>query len=183
MAYQVFISHSSQNKNVADAITTFLEKWGLNCWIAPRDIQPGESYGEAILRAIYQCSVVVLVFSEYANQSKHVLKEIERAINADCVIIPFRIEAVMPTGAMEYFLSSDHWLDAMSGPMERHMKQLESAIQGVLGDGVGHVKIMPTNMEMRQAAEELEELAPDEWGKSKSGFFSKMYKMLFADNE
>ncbi len=183
MAYQVFISHSSRDKNVADAVAAFLAEQGLKCWIAPRDIQPGENYGMAILRAIYQCSVVVLVFSENANQSKHVLKEVERAVNADCVIMPFRIEAVMPSGAMEYFLSTDHWLDAMSGSMVGHMTKLSGAIGAVLGDDVSHVREMPSGNDMTQAAEELDELAPDDWTGKKGGFFAKMHKFLLGDNE
>jgi hypothetical protein len=41
-----------------------------------------------------------------------VRREVERAVSAERTIIPFRIENVMPTGAMEYALASTHWLDA-----------------------------------------------------------------------
>ena len=47
MKADVFISHSSKDKHVADAICAVLERRGLRCWIAPRDVTPGASWGAA----------------------------------------------------------------------------------------------------------------------------------------
>ena len=69
MSHDVFISYSSQDKSVADAICAILEGRKLRCWIAPRDVLPGTPYGEAILDAIYASPVMVLVFSSHANDS------------------------------------------------------------------------------------------------------------------
>ena len=44
MAHDVFISHSSKDKQTADAICHYLEQNGIRCWIAPRDILPGEDW-------------------------------------------------------------------------------------------------------------------------------------------
>ncbi|MBP5493609.1 MAG: toll/interleukin-1 receptor domain-containing protein, partial [Lachnospiraceae bacterium] len=38
--FDVFISYSSKNKNVADAIVAEFESSGIKCWYAPRDIMP-----------------------------------------------------------------------------------------------------------------------------------------------
>ncbi|MBV8722991.1 MAG: toll/interleukin-1 receptor domain-containing protein, partial [Candidatus Eremiobacteraeota bacterium] len=38
MAVKVFISHSSKDREIADAICRHLEAMGVSCWIAPRDI-------------------------------------------------------------------------------------------------------------------------------------------------
>ena len=40
--YEVFISYSTKNKNVADAVVANFEKNGIRCWYAPRDILPGQ---------------------------------------------------------------------------------------------------------------------------------------------
>ncbi len=181
MAYQVFISHSSKDKKMADAICGLLEQKGAKCWIAPRDIAPGQNYGAAILDAIYFCSVMVLVFSNEANRSKHVQKEIERAINADCVVMPFRIESVMPSGAMEYFLSTEHWLDAVNPPLEEHVDRLYDAIVAVYGDRPTRTAEPLSGIEATIAAAEFEELAPDEWSRSRSTFLRKLYDLLFGD--
>lgn len=182
-AFDVFVSHSTRNKNVADAVTGYLEGTGQRCWIAPRNIEPGENYGEAILRGIYGCRVFVLVFSDHANQSRHVLKEVERAINADKVIIPFRIEAAMPSGAMEYFLSTDQWLDALSAPLEPHLAHLQKTIAGVLGNKATQTAATLSAEEFRQAAQEMDELAPDDWAGNGSSIWKKMHNFLLGDRE
>ena len=38
MERMVFISHSTADKTIADAICHRLEEAGVRCWIAPRDI-------------------------------------------------------------------------------------------------------------------------------------------------
>jgi hypothetical protein len=69
MIYDVFISHSTRDKTAADAACAALEASGIRCWIAPRDITPGAEWGEAIIKAINQCRVMVLIFSANANES------------------------------------------------------------------------------------------------------------------
>jgi hypothetical protein len=59
-----------------------LERHGLKCWIAPRDVIPGSLYTDRIVRAISGAKVFVLVLSEHAIASSHVGKEIERADRA-----------------------------------------------------------------------------------------------------
>src|ERR1700722_10334518 len=112
MAYDVFISHSSQDKVTADAVCGTLEANGIKCWIAPRDITGGEEYGSEIISAIKRSRVMVVLFSEAANGSRHVKREVERAVSHGVTLIPFRIEDVVPDSSLEYFIGSIHWLDA-----------------------------------------------------------------------
>lgn len=129
MSAQVFISYSAPDRQVADAICSHLEADGLRCWIAPRDVLPGESYGKAIVAAIHSSQIMVLVFSATSNESPQVLREVERAVSRGLVLIPFRLEPVSPSENLEYFLSSPHWLDAMEPPLERHLESLRRTIQ------------------------------------------------------
>jgi hypothetical protein len=76
---------------------------------------------------------MVVVLSGAANGSRQVIREVERAVANDVVVIPFRIESVEPTGAMAYFLASEHWLDAMTPPLESHIAQLVVVVQALLG--------------------------------------------------
>src|SRR2546423_247303 len=112
MAHDVFISYAHQNKTIADAICGSLECRGIRCWIAPRDVQPGQSWGGAIIAAIRNSRVMVLVFSESSNRSPQVLREVERAVNRGIAVIPFRVEDIAPSDDFEYFISTQHWLDA-----------------------------------------------------------------------
>ena len=132
MPAQVFISYSSEDKNVADAVCAGLEQARLRCWIAPRDIIAGDVYGEAILGAIGGCRIIVVIFSSSADLSGQVLREVERAVGAGKIIVPFRIEDVKPSKAMEFFLSASHWLDAFSPPIDQHIVALSDQLQALL---------------------------------------------------
>ena len=132
MAFDTFISYASKDKPAADAACAVLERAGISCWIAPRDIKPGGEYGEAIIEAIDQCRVMVLIFSSSANDSRQVHREIERAVSKGVPIIPLRIEEVLPTKSMEYFLGAIHWLGALTPPFEKHLQQLAEAVRALL---------------------------------------------------
>ena len=95
----VFISYASQDAALADAVVAALEGHGLKCWIAPRDVTPGEFYADAIVGAINATRIVVLVLTEGAVASPHVLREIERASAKRHPVVSFRIDAVsVPPG-------------------------------------------------------------------------------------
>jgi hypothetical protein len=132
-AHDVFVSYTAHDKPTADAIVSRLEQAGIRCWVAPRDVMPGKVFGEAIEQAIETSRLMVVVFSGETNQSHHVHREVERAVANDVVIIPFRIEPAEPAGAMAYFLSSEHWLDAMTPPLDDHISQLVSVAHVLLG--------------------------------------------------
>jgi hypothetical protein len=72
----VFISYASQDAAVAAALVEALERHGIACWIAPRDVKAGALYADAIVRAISSAKAFVLVLSESAVASSHVSKEI-----------------------------------------------------------------------------------------------------------
>ena len=130
--FDVFISYSHVDKATADATCATLEQAGIRCWIAPRDIMPGDEWGAAIVKAIDHCRAMVLIFSSSANNSKQIRREVERAVNSGVPIIPVRIENVAPTEAMAYFMSTVHWLDAMTAPLENHLRRLAKSIKAFL---------------------------------------------------
>ena len=135
MAHDVFISHSAQDKAVADAVCAALERAAVRCWIAPRDVQPGRSFAGEITRAIQQSKVMVLIFSGSSNNSQQVLREVQLAVSSHLHILQFRIEDVRPNDDLTYFLSTPHWLDAMTPPLQTHLERLVTAVQALLGAG------------------------------------------------
>jgi hypothetical protein len=108
-------------------------------------VLPGIPYGEAIIDGINRSRILVLVFSINSNSSPQVMREIERAVHKGIPIIPLRIDEVIPTKAMEYFVSAAHWLDAMTPPLERHLQRLGETIQVLLSNETGEtLKAEPT---------------------------------------
>jgi TIR domain/Galactose oxidase, central domain len=132
MAHDVFVSHSSYDKTVADMVCARLEARGIRCWMATRDALAGRPYGQAIVDAIGAAKVMVLVFSKHANSSHHIQREVERGVSKGLIIVPFRIENVAPEGALDYSISSVHWLDALTPPVESHLEKLSDTIARLL---------------------------------------------------
>ncbi len=132
MAYDVFISYSSRNQAVADAICHELESSGIRCWYAPRNIGAGQSWAGAIISGIRECRIFVLVFSRDSNISQQVLNEVTNAVRNNSVIIPFRIDSSEMNDDMSYYLSSRHWLDAVTPPLQDHMEALRDRVLSFL---------------------------------------------------
>ena len=132
MAHDVFISYAVEDRTVANAACAKLEAKSTRCWIAPRDVLPGMDYAEAIIEAVNQSRVVVLIFSARSNYSPHVRRELERAVNAGIPILPFRIEDVPLSPSLEYFIGTVHWLDALTPPLEKHVAHLAETVKLLL---------------------------------------------------
>ena len=128
----VLISYSNADKTIADAVCAILEKRGVRCWIAPRDISPGAEWASAIAEAIPSSRILVLIHSKSSNESRQVMREVERAVHYDLTIVPFRIEEVALSRSLEYFISSCHWLDAMTPPLEAHIRHLADRLLQLL---------------------------------------------------
>jgi endo-1,3-1,4-beta-glycanase ExoK len=132
MAHDVFISYSSKDKPIADAICANLEATGMRCWIAPRDIAPGEDWPKAITKAIEQSRIMVLVFSASSNASQDVGRELILAANSKLIIIPFKIEDIKPEPGKEYYLARTHWLDAINPPTQEQINALVERVKALI---------------------------------------------------
>lgn len=130
--YDVFISYSSKNKNVADAIVSTMENQRIKCWYAPRDVLPGESWAGAIKGAIKQTQIFVLVYTEDSNKSQQVTNEVTLAVKGGKTIIPFRLTDSDMNDTLEYYLSSVHWLDAIEPPLSRNIRTLCEKVRSIL---------------------------------------------------
>ena len=131
MAHHVFISYSSKNKQLADALCHTLEQHRISCWIAPRDVLPGEPYAREIIRGIRDCEIIVLIYTNDSNASEHVLNEIDKAFNYGKVIIPFIADDTRMSDEFDYYLSRKHWLTAYPNP-EQHFSKLVDSISRTL---------------------------------------------------
>jgi len=132
MNHEVFISYSSKDKAVADAVCHVLEQHNMQCWIAPRDVQPGARYAAEIVNGIKNCKVMVLVYSKESNQSDHVANEVDRAFNGGKAIIPFLVDDTPMNDEFDYYLSRMHWLVAYPHYADQ-LEHLAHAVANVLG--------------------------------------------------
>lgn len=130
--HEVFISYSTRDKAVADAVCNKLEAGGVRCWYAPRDVGPGSIWQESLMNAIQNAKVFLLIYSKDYNKSSQVLNELTAAVNAGCYIVPFRIDQSVMGNAFAYYLNSVHWLDAVNPPTEQQIAELYTHICTVL---------------------------------------------------
>jgi hypothetical protein len=130
----IFISHSSLDREVARTLCDALEARGLHCWIAHRDVEAGENFQESIVKAIRAAGVMVLVFTKNANNSGEIKKEIALASQNELVVIPVRIDDVVPNDALSYELATRQWIDLFQD-WERAIDRLTARINAVANVG------------------------------------------------
>jgi hypothetical protein len=126
----VFISYASGDFAHAAFLCHSLEEKGVTCWIAPRDIERGAlPYPEAIQQGLSQVRVVVVMLSETANLSIHIPRELDLALERKLVIVPVRLENVVPSGQLNYLLRTCQWLNAFGRSREDVVGELLLRLQ------------------------------------------------------
>ncbi len=130
MNNEVFISYAESNKNVAFRIHDVLQANNIKSWIAPstnNGINTGEFYGGEITRAIKNCSLLLLIYSTYANNSIHIIREVYSAAKLGLKIIPFKLDNSHFNDDLIHFLTPLKYIDAPGN-------QLEAAINHLLNE-------------------------------------------------
>jgi TIR domain/Domain of unknown function (DUF4189) len=130
---KIFITYSSKDQKVARTICTALENRGLACWISSRNIKPGQNYQEQIVRAIRAAKVMVLAFTANANNSNEIKKELALASQNNLVVIPVRIEDVVPNEAFAYEFATRQWIDLFED-WEKSISELVELIAAIVDD-------------------------------------------------
>jgi len=130
--HDVFVSYASPDASIANELVDLLERQGLRCWIAPRDVAPGGLYADAIIRAINGAKVLVLLLSAQSVASPHVGKEIERASAKRRPILALRTDAAGLTPALEYFLSESQWIDVGAGRLAAEADRIVLAVRRLI---------------------------------------------------
>ncbi len=151
----IFISYSQPDAECALELVARLESEGIKCWIAPRDITPAADWAAEIIDAISAARLMVLVFSSSSNDSAQVRREVERAVHKQVHILPFRIEDVLPSKSLEYFLSSQHWMDAFPPPRDGHYARLCRYLKAHFESGVAAPGAVAQNVATAAAAAPL----------------------------
>lgn len=132
---KVFISYPFSAKEQALAITEYLEKNGIDCFIAPRDIRGGKTYASVLMSEIESCGIVLLVASEAINESEHVLNEVEAITNKKKNILPVFVENFELSDELRYYLGRKHWVSAYHDDLVCYYDEIYNAvIEGLPAD-------------------------------------------------
>ncbi|HWT01656.1 MAG TPA: SUMF1/EgtB/PvdO family nonheme iron enzyme [Pyrinomonadaceae bacterium] len=134
MAHDVFISYATEDKGFADAVRKALERGGVRCWYAPRDVPYTVDYEEAIVDAIAESRMMVLILSSHSNSSVHVKREVQNACREgpEIPVLPVQIENVTLNKSLKYYIGSVQWLSALGVPLEAHLESLVDYVRARL---------------------------------------------------
>src|ERR1700731_4628745 len=124
----ISVSHVSEDRSAAMQIVDELERRGVSCWIAPRDVGPGKPFDDEIADAIDASRAMLLIFSERCNESEYIRREVTVAGESQKIIIPFRIENAQPKRGLRVRLSDLHWIDGFVA-RERAIDELVKTFQ------------------------------------------------------
>jgi TIR domain len=119
----LFVSHVAEDRDAAMEIVDELERRGVKCWIAPRNVTPGSRFDDDIADAIDASRAMLLIFSGLCNESEYIHREVTVAGESQKIIIPFRIEDVQPRRGLRVRLSDLHWIDGFVS-RERAIEQV-----------------------------------------------------------
>ena len=132
---EVFISHSSKDAVIAQNMCSILEQNGISCWMAPRNIMPGDDWATAITKAITTTKVFIIIYSANSAASTEVPKEIMLAGSRHSYIIPYKIDATPLKENFEYHLGASHWISADVANGDYKAAELLAAVNSGLGNG------------------------------------------------
>ena len=127
-----FISYATADRAEALKVCKAIERRGISCWISMRDVPPGENYQEAIVQSLRAARAVVLVFSEAANSSDEIKKELSLASRSHVPVIALRLRDVEPSDAFAYELSTRQWINAFEG-WDRSIDALVARLEQISG--------------------------------------------------
>ncbi len=126
-----FISYSTKNQNAANALRSFFHQNGINTWMAPNNIPVGSKYAEVIIKALKECSCLVLLLTNASQGSIWVAKEVERAINYKKTIIPVQLEDVVLNDEFELYISTDQIIAV--DKIREDSEEMQSVLRSVKG--------------------------------------------------
>jgi CheY-like chemotaxis protein len=132
---QVFLSHSSGDKERVRALYQRLSSDGVQCWFDEENLLGGQDWDYEISRAIQESKIFLACLSNHSvNKAGYVQAELKKALDvADkqpegaVFILPVRLEdCVLPRR-----LSRWHRIDLfLDGGYERLLKSVRAALQG-----------------------------------------------------
>jgi hypothetical protein len=129
----IFICHASKDKKIARALYAYLEERGLSCWIDHEGLQPGNSYLQGIMEAIYSCSMMIVLMSQNTSESVYIPNEVERAFQLRKPILPVKIDKSTFNKALELPLASIHYLDAFGRSTEDYFYEIYESCLSIRG--------------------------------------------------
>ena len=133
MSSDVFVSYSSQDHAQVSKIIQRLRKAGVSVWMDEGGIDAATLWSEAIVEAINDCKVLIMMVSKHSTDSANVVKEVMLASESSKTILPVYLEpADIPT-RLKYQLTGIQHSEAHSLTPDELLDEL---LRGLAKNGV-----------------------------------------------
>jgi hypothetical protein len=129
MSRDAFISYKTEDREAAERLCAALERESISCWMAPRDIPPGQEWAASIVAGLQRSRSFVLLLSSHSTTARQIAREAELADKQNLPIMTFRLEDVEPPNELLYFLGNLQWLDAFGGQFDSAAARLAEVIR------------------------------------------------------
>ncbi|MCR5203977.1 MAG: toll/interleukin-1 receptor domain-containing protein [Lachnospiraceae bacterium] len=137
---EVFISHSSKDKDISEKVLSFFEDKGISCWMAPRDIVPGTDWATAISTAITATKVFVLIYTANSAESSQVAREVTLAESKQGIfVVPYKTDDTPLKGSFEYYLTGSHFIIADYEKKDYKLDELYNIVSGIIGKNIQNI--------------------------------------------
>ena len=102
---RVFISYQRESFDFVLMLSEYLEQNGVKTWYAPRNIKLSGLWPDKLHEAIENCKCLLLLYTEQADKSKHVIREVAIADEYNKPIMWLKLDASEPKSkVLKYFL-------------------------------------------------------------------------------
>jgi hypothetical protein len=112
----VFISYSRKDSKTVDSIVQRLEAEDFAVWIDREEIHGGDLWREAIVEAVDNAYVFVLMLSPNSVASDNVRKEVDLADGAGKALLPMMLAQAQLTSRLRYQLAGIQWIEYYRDP-------------------------------------------------------------------
>ena len=143
--YDCFISHSSKDMTNAMSLVERLESRGVNCWVAPRNIDAGANYSDEIVEGIRTSASLIVLISKDSLNSRHVQREVNLADDLRKPIYPVKLIDIEIYGGLSFYLSASQEVrlfEKTGDPVEKLITSIKAA-SGSLAQGQPEVETKP----------------------------------------
>ena len=120
MKYDVFISYSRKDSEVANRVCEAFDRAGINYFIDTQEIGGAFEFPVIIAEAILECGVVLFLASKNSYESKFTNAELTFAFNEKPKnsVLPYIIDGSTMPPAMRFVFSSINWRNIDTHPIE-----------------------------------------------------------------
>ena len=138
MSAEVFVSYSRKDFEEVQRVVERLRGVGVSVWMDEGGIEAATLWSEAIVEAINECKVLIIMVSSHSTDSPNVVKEVMLSSESGKAILPVYLEEAEIPVRLKYQLTGIQHLEAFSLSESGLIDELRRglAINGVTVPGI-----------------------------------------------